>query len=667
MKINYRPEIDGLRAIAVLSVIIYHARDSFLPGGFLGVDIFFIISGYLITSLILKELKLTNKFSFSHFYERRVRRIIPALLGAMIFSTFISYIVALPDSFVDFSKSLIASIFSVSNLYFHYTDNLYGADSSLLKPLLHTWSLSVEEQFYILFPVTIFVFYKFFRKHLLTFIFSGILISLIFAQYQSGTNTSFNFYLLPSRGFELLLGSLLAKLELDNGGIRIKSSSLLLNKALPVIGLLLIFCSLIFFDDQMLLPSFYSLVPIIGTMLIIWFSNKDEFIAKILSNKIMVIVGLISYSLYIFHFPIFAFSRYLNLLESDWFKRIMLLIFLLSISFLSYYFIEKPFRNKKIISFRKLCVTLIITIIFLISFNGYVIYKDGLKERLPINLSKKLRNTEKINYSNQGIKGDVLLIGDSHANAIKYHLNEELIKESFNFLKLQTSLYVKNLNQYLYKTNKINKRFNTENLKIQKHLNKEKNLIVIFHQRWTVRIVSTLFDNEEGVTEFKTEAENRYLKIKPTPKYIDEQQRINLVRKSIVSSINSVLEKNHKVILVYPVPEKAFNVFRLIYNRSINFFGSDIKDDKLPIFSTNYDVYKKRNKLIFETLDSIQNDNIYRVYPHKHFCDNQIKNRCVANSKDTIYYYDNNHLSLQGSIFVVKDIINIIKKIKFSF
>ena len=165
MKINYRPEIDGLRAIAVFSVITYHARDTFLPGGFLGVDIFFVISGYLITSLILKELKLTNKFSFSNFYERRVRRIIPALLGMIILSTFISYITLLPDSFVDFSKSLISSIFSVSNFYFYYTGNLYGAESSLLKPLLHTWSLSVEEQYYILFPIVLLITYKFFRKY----------------------------------------------------------------------------------------------------------------------------------------------------------------------------------------------------------------------------------------------------------------------------------------------------------------------------------------------------------------------------------------------------------------------------------------------------------------------------------------------------------------------
>ena len=153
MKINYRPEIDGLRAIAVFSVIIYHARDSFLPGGFLGVDIFFVISGYLITSLILKELQLTNKFSFSHFYERRIRRIIPALLVVMILSTCISYTTLYLSSFVDFSKSLISSIFSVSNFYFHYEDSLYSEESSLFKPLLHTWSLSLEEQFYIFFPI----------------------------------------------------------------------------------------------------------------------------------------------------------------------------------------------------------------------------------------------------------------------------------------------------------------------------------------------------------------------------------------------------------------------------------------------------------------------------------------------------------------------------------
>ena len=658
MKINYRPEIDGLRAIAVFSVITYHARDTFLPGGFLGVDIFFVISGYLITSLILKELKLTNKFSFSNFYERRVRRIIPALLGMIILSTFISYITLLPDSFVDFSKSLISSIFSVSNFYFLYTGNLYGAESSLLKPLLHTWSLSVEEQFYILLPVTVFVIYKFFRKHLLTLIFSGILISLIFSQYISSAHSSssahsgFNFYLLPSRGFELLLGSLLAKLELDNGRMN-RNSSLILNKILPIIGLSLIFYSLIFFNDKMLLPSFYSLVPIIGTMLVIWFSHKDELVTQILSNRSIVFFGLISYSLYLFHFPVFAFARYLNLLNNNLF---ILIFFVILISSLSYYFIERPFRNKKIISFRKLSISLIITIMGLIFFNSYVIYKDGIKERFP-KIFHNLKTKEKINFNKQGIKGNVVLIGDSHSDAIAYHLNEKLIKESFNLSRFITRLYVKNLNQYNYLTNQINESFINGNLKIEEYINKENNLIVVLHQRWTLSILSTYFDNEEGITEYDNESENLFDKIKPTSENINEQQRIILVRKSIVSSINSILEKNHKVILVYPVPENAFDVPRLIHNK-LNKTNINV-----PILSTSYDVYKKRNKLIFETLDSIQNDNIYRVYPHKHFCDNQIKNRCVSNSKDKIYYFNDDHLSLQGSTFVVRDIVDIIKKI----
>ena len=652
MKINYRPEIDGLRAIAVFSVITYHTRDTFLPGGFLGVDIFFVISGYLITSLILKELKLTNKFSFSNFYERRVRRIIPALLGMIILSTFISYITLLPDSFVDFSKSLISSIFSVSNFYFLYTGNLYGAESSLLKPLLHTWSLSVEEQFYILLPVTVFVIYKFFRKHLLKLIFSGILISLIFSQYISSAHSGFNFYLLPSRGFELLLGSLLAKLELDNGRMN-RNSSLILNKILPIIGLSSIFYSLIFFNDKMLLPSFYSLVPIIGTMLVIWFSHKDELVTQILSNRSIVFFGLISYSLYLFHFPVFAFARYLNLLNNNLF---ILIFFVILISSLSYYFIERPFRNKKIISFRKLSISLIITIMGLIFFNSYVIYKDGIKERFP-KIFHNLEYKEKINFNKQGTKGNVVLIGDSHSDAIAYHLNEKLIKESFNLSRFITRLYVKNLNQYNYLTNQINESFINGNLKIEEYINKENNLIVVFHQRWTFSILSTYFDNEEGITEYDNESEKYTGKIKPTSENINEQQRIILVRKSIVSSINSILEKNHKVILVYPVPENAFDVPRSIYNK-LNKTNINV-----PILSTSYDVYKKRNKLIFETLDSIQNDNIYRVYPHKHFCDNQIKNRCVSNSKDKIYYFNDDHLSLQGSTFVVKDIVDIIKKI----
>src|SRR6056300_1477190 len=172
MKLTYRPEIDGLRAIAVCAVILYHSKITILgyqifKGGFIGVDIFFVISGYLITSIILKELVTTGSFSFKNFYERRVRRILPALLFVMLVSLPFACMYLFSGSFIDFSKSILYSLGFSSNFYFYFSGQQYGAENGLLKPFLHTWSLSVEEQFYILFPVLLLITFKYFRKYLI--------------------------------------------------------------------------------------------------------------------------------------------------------------------------------------------------------------------------------------------------------------------------------------------------------------------------------------------------------------------------------------------------------------------------------------------------------------------------------------------------------------------
>ena len=223
MKIKYRPEIDGLRAISVFAVIIYHANfvlfgHTLFQGGFIGVDIFFVISGYLITTLILKEIYKTNQFSFKYFYERRIRRILPVLLFVTIVTSIISYFILLPSSLVDFRKSVLSILFFVSNFYFWFTGNGYADQNELELPFKHTWSLSVEEQFYILFPIFLIIVIKFFRKHLLTVLFLSFLISLFFSEYCSRTYPNFNFYMILSRGFELVIGSLLSYFELNNRG-----------------------------------------------------------------------------------------------------------------------------------------------------------------------------------------------------------------------------------------------------------------------------------------------------------------------------------------------------------------------------------------------------------------------------------------------------------------
>ena len=258
MIIKYRPEIDGLRAIAVVAVILYHAQITILghqpfKGGFIGVDIFFVISGYLISSIILKELVTTGSFSFRHFYQRRIRRIIPVLLVVMLVSLPFAWMYLLPNNFVDFSKSILYSLGFISNFYFHYSGQEYGAENGLLKPFLHTWSLSVEEQFYILFPIVLLITFKYFRKYLIHILILGFILSLGLADWGSRNHPSFNFYVLPTRGWELLAGSILAYFEITKGK-RVENKTL--NLVLPSIGLLLIGHSILFFNDKMFHPSF---------------------------------------------------------------------------------------------------------------------------------------------------------------------------------------------------------------------------------------------------------------------------------------------------------------------------------------------------------------------------------------------------------------------------
>ena len=213
----YRPEIDSLRALSVGAVIIYHSavyNQLFLPGGYLGVDIFFVISGYLISSLIFREFFQTNTFVFKNFFERRVRRILPALLVVILLSIPLALKYIYPVSLVDFSKSILSTLGFGSNLYFFFTGQEYAAESGLLKPLLHTWSLSVEEQFYILFPLIVLICFKYFKKYLLSVIIIAIILSLFFAEILSIRNPSLNFYVLSSRAWELLFGSLVAILEI---------------------------------------------------------------------------------------------------------------------------------------------------------------------------------------------------------------------------------------------------------------------------------------------------------------------------------------------------------------------------------------------------------------------------------------------------------------------
>jgi peptidoglycan/LPS O-acetylase OafA/YrhL len=391
MKIKYRPEIDGLRAIAIVSVILYHAQITILgyqpfKGGFIGVDIFFVISGYLITSIILNELVITGSFSFKYFYERRIRRILPALFFVILVSLPFAWLYLLPSSLIDFSKSILYSLGLSSNFYFHYSGQGYGAEDTLFKPFLHTWSLSVEEQYYILFPIILLIVFKHFRKYLIHILIFGFVTSLGLADWSSRNFPSLTFYVLPTRAWEFLAGSILAYFEITKGN---RCTYNKLNLILPTIGLLLIAHSIFFFRIPFLEyylqthnykvfhhPSFYTLSPIIGVCLIIWFSNKDEITTKILSSKLFVGIGLISYSLYLWHYPIFAFARINQFIEGDNINRIIIALVTLCSSIFSYYFIEKFFRNRKN-NFRKILIFIVTFVLIIVIFIVFSLFKNG--------------------------------------------------------------------------------------------------------------------------------------------------------------------------------------------------------------------------------------------------------------------------------------------------
>jgi len=348
LSLRYRPEIDGLRAVSVIAVILYHADFAFrgaeaFKGGFFGVDVFFVISGYLITLIILQETS-EGTFSFARFYERRARRILMPLFVVMAASAPFAWALLPPQPMKEFAGSALSALGFGSNVWFLLEDS-YAAEASNLKPLLHTWSLSVEEQFYAIFPIALLGLWRLSRQHLLWVMVLMLFLSLQLAHYGSLNSADVAFYLFPTRAWELLAGGVLAKLELDRG----RASPPSLGSIMPAIGVFLIIFSFCFYDDSVRHPSYVTVIPVAGTMLVMWFSSKGEVVSRILSSKALVSVGLVSYGLYLWHFPVFAFARADSAALSDVTKLVLIAI-TCCLAVATFFLVEKPVRAPTVLS-----------------------------------------------------------------------------------------------------------------------------------------------------------------------------------------------------------------------------------------------------------------------------------------------------------------------------
>ncbi|NRD23241.1 acyltransferase [Winogradskyella litoriviva] len=439
---KYRPEIDGLRALAVLVVVFYHVGLGF-PGGFIGVDIFFVISGYLITSLIVKELQ-ENRFSFLNFYERRIRRIFPASATMVILTMVMGWFLLLPSDFKALGKSVISQTFFSSNIYFWRNTN-YFAESAELQPLLHTWSLSVEEQFYMVVPLLLWALIKWAkissRIKLITVLATAFFMSLALSIFLLPKMQAFTFYMLPTRAWELLIGSLVALLPIISLLKRQVVRELIVG-----IGLLGILLPCFLYTKETLFPGLLAIPPCLGTAFFILgaspkYNSPLPIAAKVFTWRPIIFIGLISYSLYLWHWPLIAFSNYWALEEFSILYKwsIVILSFILGIA--SWRFVETPFRKKTLAKNSKslYAYAIIFSMIFLICgfvlfinkgfvnrFNETIIGYDNTKSEAlhknRITLPLTIENAKSGSFSRFGSSGskqiDVIVWGDSHARSI---------------------------------------------------------------------------------------------------------------------------------------------------------------------------------------------------------------------------------------------------------
>lgn len=405
---QYRPDIDGLRAIAVLLVLIFHAGFDEISGGFVGVDVFFVISGYLITGILYRDIS-NHRFNFFEFMERRISRLYPALVTTLVISITLGFLIFSPQNYKTLAESSLSAFYSVSNIFFWKSAG-YFDESSVTNPLLHTWSLAVEQQFYIFWPFVILVAYKTSSKNIPLFILLIGLISLLASQAMTSIEPSANYFLTPFRVFEFVAGGLLVWAERYSNKIE-KYHDLTL-----MLGLGAIIFSGLTFSSSTPFPGFNALIPAVGAMLCIS-SKNAKYTGMVLRNKAMVSIGLVSYSIYLVHWPLIVFYKYYVYRPLGYGDKILLIISSIILSIPLYIFIEKKFRKSRFINKNIKKQSICFLIILGFTAIPYWIYKnEGLPDRINEVYAKRFSDPTAFHakeYGGEGYKEGIYAIGNT--------------------------------------------------------------------------------------------------------------------------------------------------------------------------------------------------------------------------------------------------------------
>jgi peptidoglycan/LPS O-acetylase OafA/YrhL len=621
-KMNYRKDIDGLRAIAILPVIFFHAGFNLFSGGFVGVDVFFVISGFLITSIIVKEIE-SNKFSFYKFYIRRFRRLFPVGFF-IIFVTVVLYAFLYPEHlFIKTVLSALAALLFVSNMYFWQQGGYFENDLHL-QPLLHTWSLSVEEQFYLIFPailVAIFTFKILFNfRYVLICI--SIAISIALAVIYAPSLESFiGFYVLPTRFYELAIGALVA-LFLNNKKEKNPSQRFFLRE----IGFVLIFGTVFGFDSNTAFPSYNALIPVCGTALIILDSSSRGFLFKLLCSKLFVYIGLISYSLYLWHWPLLVAHKWIFGDDVNIFTTFSTILMMFLFAHLSFRFIETPFRNKQYITDRQIMVfsasgfsfLILGCLALLLTGNRSIYDPDGkftavYEEAVePEPYRDKCFDTVTssgsldvctLSSNLQSSKGKILLWGDSHGSALIPAF--DILAKSHNVDAVNNSgcppLFSIIRNASKSKCNKVN-------AELEKHLKSNHYHSIFLVGAWNNYINWNMIST------------------------IESDEPAKSMELAISQTLNYFKQQNTNLVFVAQPP-------RFKKSQAIEYIRAAALHYDIPRLNISIEEFNKQRK---EANNAVKKSGIRSADFTDFFCNADL---CFAMQKDIIMYKDTHHIS----------------------
>lgn len=634
---SYRGDIDLLRAFAVISVLIFHFFPSSLRGGFLGVDVFFVISGYLVTRNILSE---TNRgsFSFPSFYLKRVKRLYPVLLLVLSFTLVAGYFFLLSFEFKEVAKHILGSNFFLNNIIL-YSESGYFDKSSDSKPLLHLWSLAVEEQFYIFWPFVLTFSYKYLKNRLENVLIALIFISFLFSFYTSYENPSFSFYMLPSRFWQIAIGGLLAIIGLR--GLEEKVRYKWFDAS--VVGLGLIILGILIYPKNSN-PMIYSIIVVIGSLLFLA-SSETTNLKKLINTKFIRYIGLISYPLYLWHWPIIVFYRTFKNEPISNLESLILIVVTVGLSVLSYEFVERGFKNSKQIS--KTSIRLLFGNIALGLIGGFIIFQDGLTNRYPALESEYLSlkrfdlsignagsncrdaflDIEMCSISQLDKEPDAVLIGDSHANHYFVGLSEYLGKKNENLLLLGRSgtaplIHVESLRNP------------------SSNLNDAIDFILKRKSIKTVYLAAfwSNYSEEKG-----TRVNNGFYKNRIRDMKGGDGSQKEIFLEGLKRTLDSFINAGKDVVFIHDIPALPFKLSHCL-ERPLN----RNKKNCIVDAATVEEAFKEY-RMILVDLSNKYGDKIRIIDPIPAMCSD---GNCIIKNKSEMLYSDEHHLSIAGSKYV---------------